>query len=52
MNRLAGLTSPYLLQHAENPVDCLWTPEVFEEAQRRNLPVVLSVGNSACHRCQ
>ncbi|MFJ8160782.1 thioredoxin domain-containing protein [Streptomyces sp. NPDC096136] len=52
MNRLAGVTSPYLLQHAENPVDWWpWEPEAFEEARRRNVPVLLSVGYSACHWC-
>ncbi|MFD9355558.1 thioredoxin domain-containing protein [Streptomyces sp. NPDC060031] len=52
MNRLAGVTSPYLLQHADNPVDWWpWTPEAFEEAHRRNVPVLLSVGYSACHWC-
>ncbi|MFI7097767.1 thioredoxin domain-containing protein [Streptomyces sp. NPDC050161] len=52
MNRLAGVTSPYLLQHADNPVDWWpWTPEAFEEARRRNVPVLLSVGYSACHWC-
>ncbi|QLJ05222.1 thioredoxin domain-containing protein [Streptomyces sp. NEAU-sy36] len=52
MNRLAGVTSPYLLQHAENPVDWWpWGPEAFEEAKRRNVPVLLSVGYSACHWC-
>ncbi|WP_327431280.1 thioredoxin domain-containing protein [Streptomyces sp. NBC_01236] len=52
MNRLAGVTSPYLLQHAENPVDWWpWVPEAFEEARRRDVPVLLSVGYSACHWC-
>ncbi|MER7881543.1 thioredoxin domain-containing protein [Streptomyces fimicarius] len=52
MNRLAGVTSPYLLQHADNPVDWwLWGPEAFEEAKRRDVPVLLSVGYSACHWC-
>src|SRR3954464_1531473 len=51
-NRLAGATSPYLLQHAENPVDWWeWGPEAFEEAQRRDVPVLLSVGYAACHWC-
>jgi uncharacterized protein YyaL (SSP411 family) len=51
-NRLAGATSPYLLQHAENPVDWWeWGPEAFEEARRRNVPVLLSVGYAACHWC-
>ncbi|MFH9731316.1 thioredoxin domain-containing protein [Streptomyces sp. NPDC017260] len=52
MNRLADATSPYLLQHAENPVDWwTWGPEAFEEARRRDVPVLLSVGYSACHWC-
>ncbi|GGS88549.1 MULTISPECIES: thioredoxin domain-containing protein [Streptomyces] len=52
MNRLAGVTSPYLLQHADNPVDWWpWEPEAFEEAKRRDVPVLLSVGYSACHWC-
>ncbi|WP_329413095.1 thioredoxin domain-containing protein [Streptomyces sp. NBC_00704] len=52
MNRLAGATSPYLLQHADNPVDWWpWGPAAFEEAKRRDVPVLLSVGYSACHWC-
>lgn len=52
MNRLAGVTSPYLLQHADNPVDWWpWGSEAFEEAKRRDVPVLLSVGYSACHWC-
>lgn len=52
MNRLAGVTSPYLLQHAENPVDWWpWERGAFEEARRRDVPVLLSVGYSACHWC-
>ncbi|MEU0524179.1 thioredoxin domain-containing protein [Streptomyces niveus] len=51
-NRLADSASPYLLQHADNPVDWWpWTPEAFEEARRRDVPVLLSVGYSACHWC-
>jgi uncharacterized protein YyaL (SSP411 family) len=51
-NRLASATSPYLLQHAENPVDWWeWGPDAFEEARRRNVPVLLSVGYAACHWC-
>ncbi|ORT61080.1 thioredoxin domain-containing protein [Streptomyces sp. CB03238] len=51
-NRLAHETSPYLLQHADNPVDWWpWTGEAFEEARRRNVPVLLSVGYSSCHWC-
>ncbi len=51
-NRLANATSPYLQQHAENPVDWWeWGPEAFEEARRRDAPILLSVGYSACHWC-
>ncbi|MFF9275364.1 thioredoxin domain-containing protein [Streptomyces griseosporeus] len=51
-NRLAHETSPYLLQHADNPVDWWpWAPEAFEEARQRGVPVLLSVGYSSCHWC-
>lgn len=51
-NRLAQATSPYLLQHADNPVDWwTWSEEAFEEARRRDVPVLLSVGYSSCHWC-
>ncbi|HET6563690.1 MAG TPA: thioredoxin domain-containing protein [Marmoricola sp.] len=51
-NRLANATSPYLLQHQDNPVDWWeWCPEAFEEARRRDVPVLLSVGYAACHWC-
>ncbi len=51
-NRLGAATSPYLLQHADNPVDWWeWEPAAFEEARRRDVPVLLSVGYSACHWC-
>ena len=51
-NRLGAATSPYLLQHRDNPVDWQeWGPEAFEEARRRNVPVLLSVGYAACHWC-
>lgn len=51
-NRLAHETSPYLLQHADNPVDWWpWSTEAFEEARRRGVPVLLSVGYSSCHWC-
>src|SRR4249919_2151349 len=51
-NRLKDATSPYLLQHAENPVDWWqWSEEAFAEARRRNVPVLLSVGYAACHWC-
>ncbi len=52
VNRLADAMSPYLLQHADNPVDWWqWSPEAFEEARRRNVPVLLSVGYASCHWC-
>jgi len=51
-NRLASATSPYLLQHAENPVDWWeWGPDAFAEAKRRDTPILLSVGYAACHWC-
>lgn len=51
-NRLADATSPYLLQHADNPVDWWpWCEEAFAEARRRDVPVLLSVGYAACHWC-
>ena len=51
-NRLATETSPYLLQHAENPVDWYpWSDEAFEIARQQDKPVLLSVGYSACHWC-
>ncbi len=51
-NRLADATSPYLLQHKDNPVDWWeWGPEAFAEARRLGLPVLLSIGYSACHWC-
>jgi uncharacterized protein len=51
-NRLANATSPYLLQHADNPVDWWqWSTEAFEEARRRDVPILLSVGYAACHWC-
>ena len=52
MNRLKDSTSPYLLQHADNPVDWWpWCDEAFAEAARRDVPVMLSVGYAACHWC-
>ena len=51
-NRLAGATSPYLLQHAHNPVDWWqWGSEALAEAKRTNRPILLSVGYAACHWC-
>ncbi len=52
MNRLADETSPYLLQHADNPVDWFpWGDEAFARARAEDKPVLLSVGYSACHWC-
>jgi len=52
MNHLSGETSPYLRQHADNPVEWFpWCEEAFEKAKERNVPVLLSVGYSACHWC-
>jgi uncharacterized protein YyaL (SSP411 family) len=51
-NRLAAEASPYLLQHAQNPVDWWpWGPEAFAEAERLDRPVLLSIGYAACHWC-
>ena len=51
-NRLAAATSPYLQQHAENPVDWFeWGEEAFAEARRRDVPLLISVGYAACHWC-
>jgi hypothetical protein len=52
MNRLADATSPYLLQHAENPVDWYpWGPEALARAHEEDRPIFLSIGYSACHWC-
>jgi uncharacterized protein YyaL (SSP411 family) len=52
MNRLAEATSPYLLQHADNPVDWLeWGDEAFERARAEDRPLLVSVGYSSCHWC-
>ena len=52
MNRLKDETSPYLLQHADNPVDWYpWGEEAFSIAREKDKPVLLSVGYSACHWC-
>ncbi|MGZ4385222.1 MAG: thioredoxin domain-containing protein, partial [Gaiellaceae bacterium] len=52
MNRLASETSPYLLQHAANPVDWYpWGEEALERARREDKPILLSVGYAACHWC-
>lgn len=51
-NRLKDETSPYLRQHADNPVNWRpWGPEAFAEAERENKPILLSVGYAACHWC-
>src|SRR5690554_7844486 len=51
-NRLANETSPYLLQHADNPVDWYpWGEEAFERAKCKDKPIFLSIGYSACHWC-
>ncbi len=51
-NRLKGETSPYLLQHAQNPVDWYpWGEEALEKARKENKPIFLSIGYSACHWC-
>jgi len=51
-NRLADAVSPYLLSHADNPVDWRpWGEEAFAEARRRDVPVLVSVGYSTCHWC-
>jgi uncharacterized protein len=52
VNRLANSQSPYLLQHADNPVDWWpWSPEAIDEAKRRDVPLLISVGYAACHWC-
>ena len=51
-NRLAGETSPYLLQHRQNPVDWFpWGPEALAKSRAENKPIFLSIGYSACHWC-
>ena len=51
-NRLINETSPYLLQHAHNPVDWYpWGEEALRKAQAENKPILLSIGYSACHWC-
>src|SRR6478672_8250018 len=51
-NRLAGETSPYLLQHAHNPVDWYpWGEEAFAKARAEDRPILLSIGYSSCHWC-
>ncbi len=51
-NRLGSALSPYLRQHADNPVDWWeWSAEAFEQARRRDVPVLVSIGYAACHWC-
>ena len=51
-NQLVGSTSPYLLQHADNPVDWHpWGPEALEKAREQDKPIFLSIGYAACHWC-
>ncbi|RTZ71940.1 MAG: hypothetical protein DSZ00_09450, partial [Gammaproteobacteria bacterium] len=51
-NRLADATSPYLQQHAHNPVEWWpWCEEALDTARRENKPILLSIGYSACHWC-
>src|SRR4051812_30140462 len=51
-NHLAGATSPYLLQHKDNPVDWReWGEEAFAEARARDVPLLISIGYAACHWC-
>ena len=52
MNRLQFETSPYLLQHKDNPVDWYpWGPEAIERAQIEDKPILVSIGYSSCHWC-
>lgn len=52
MNRLQYESSPYLLQHAHNPVDWYaWRPEAFDRAKRENKPILVSIGYATCHWC-
>ena len=52
MNQLSATSSPYLLQHAENPVEWYpWGEEAFERARREQKPIFLSIGYSTCHWC-
>ena len=51
-NKLINETSPYLLQHAENPVNWYpWNEEAFNKAKEENKPIFLSIGYSTCHWC-
>ncbi|MCC6693120.1 MAG: thioredoxin domain-containing protein, partial [Chitinophagaceae bacterium] len=51
-NKLIHETSPYLLQHAHNPVDWYpWDDEALQKARKKNKPILVSIGYSACHWC-
>ena len=51
-NKLINETSPYLLQHAHNPVDWYpWGEEALQKAARENKPILVSIGYAACHWC-
>ncbi len=51
-NELAAESSPYLRQHADNPVNWLpWSQQALDEAREQNKPILLSIGYSACHWC-
>src|SRR5215203_2389460 len=51
-NRLASETSPYLLQHKDNPVDWYpWGPDAFDRARSEDKPILVSIGYAACHWC-
>ena len=51
-NRLVNETSPYLLQHAHNPVDWYpWSEEALNQAKKEDKPILLSIGYSSCHWC-
>lgn len=51
-NRLASSSSPYLKEHADNPVDWYeWSPEALEKAKRENKPLIISIGYASCHWC-
>ncbi|AVR45069.1 thioredoxin domain-containing protein [Christiangramia fulva] len=52
LNRLANASSPYLQEHADNPVDWYeWGPEALEKAKKENKPLIISIGYAACHWC-
>ena len=52
VNRLGESTSPYLRQHADNPVAWQeWTTDALDDARRRDVPILLSIGYAACHWC-